>query len=123
MHAVLEPNLLLNQRNGDNYMKWLKRIIGCIGIALTETFFVGGAISFISTLWWDTEPSLLLLLWIFVITTVFLIACLSLYCANVSLWDSVYEAHETKNNSILCMLPNIKVVVELIDYISCAGND
>lgn len=104
-------------------MKWLKRIIGCIGIALTETFFIGGAISFIGTLWWDAEPSLLLLLCIFVTTTVFLIACLSLYCANVSLWDSVYEAHETKNNSILCMLPNIKVVVELIDYISCAGND
>lgn len=46
-----------------------------------------------------------------------------LYCVNTSLWDPVYKAREIRNNSILCLLPNIKVIAELIDYIGHVDNN
>lgn len=104
-------------------MKWIKRMLGCVGIALVSTLLFGGSVSFVGEMWWNDEPSLALFLLIFVITMVFLIACLLLYCVNVSLWDSVYEAYKTKGSSILRLLPNIKVVVELIDYMGCVNNN
>lgn len=104
-------------------MKWIKRILGCVGIAIVLTVYIGGCVSLILKIWYNAEPSLLFFLELFVYTILFLLACMLLYCVNTSLWDSVYKAREIRNNSILCLLPNIKVIVELIDYIGHVDNN
>lgn len=108
---------------GGDPMKWIKRILGCVGIAVVSTLFVDGCVSLILKFWYNAEPSLLFFPVLFVLKLMCLLACLLLYCVNTSLWDSVYKAQEIGNSSILCLLPNIKVVVELIDYIGHVNNN
>lgn len=104
-------------------MKWIKRILGCVGIATALTLYIGGCASLILKFWYSAEPSLLFFLAVFMFTLMCPLACLLLYYVNTSLWDSVYKAREIGNSSILCLLPNIKVVAELIDYIGCIDNN
>ena len=104
-------------------MKWIKRILGSEEIAIVLSTFIIGCVSLILKFWYNAEPSLLLFLEVFVLTLMYPLACLLLYYVNTSLWDAVYKAREIGNSSILCLLPNIKVVVELIDYLGCVDNN
>lgn len=40
-------------------MKWIKRILGCVGIAIVLTVYIGGCVSLILKIWYNAEPSLL----------------------------------------------------------------
>lgn len=93
---------------------WLHRVLGCIGVSVAFVLFVFGAISVNFKLLFGADCSgylaLVLLFFVFAI----LLSCNLLYAVNHTLWDSVASAEK---GSILKLLPNIKIIVELCEYI------
>ena len=91
----------------------LKRILGIAGISLVFSMLFHGVCSFFA--------GNLLGLYYFLMPCFFVLAllssCMLLYSVNKTLWNAVHDAHE-KKNGILCMVPDLYVIVEFVDYVS-----
>lgn len=94
----------------------LKRIFGCLEIALGLTFILCGFIEFVLKMLSSSEVSLTVVITIFTLLFVFLLACICVYSANQTLWDTVHEKRD--DQLLLGMMPDIYVIVEFVDYVS-----
>ena len=94
----------------------LKRIFGCLEIALGLTFILCGFIEFAFKTLSGGEVSLTVVITIFMLLFVFLLACICMYSVNQTLWDTVHEKRD--DQLLLRMMPNIYVIVEFVDYVS-----
>ena len=94
----------------------LKRIFGCLEIALGLTFILCGFIEFAVKMLSGGEVSLTVVITIFMLLFVFLLACICVYSVNPTLWDTVHEKRD--DQLLLRMMPDIYVIVEFVDYVS-----
>ena len=94
----------------------LKRIFGCLEIALGLTFILCGFIEFAVKMLSGGDVSLTVATTIFTLIFVFLLACVCMYYVNQTLWDTVHEKRD--DQLLLRMMPDIYVIVEFVDYVS-----
>lgn len=94
----------------------LKRIFGCLEIALGLTFILCGFIEFAVKMLSGGKVSLTVVITIFALLFVFLLACICVYSVNQTLWDTVHEKRD--DQLLLRTMPDIYVIVEFVDYVS-----
>ena len=94
----------------------LKRIFGCLEIALGLIFILCGFIEFAVKMLSDGDVSLTIVITIFSLLLGFLLACICVYSVNQTLWDTVHEKRD--GQLLLRMMPDIYVIVEFVDYVS-----
>ena len=94
----------------------LKRIFGCLEIALGLTFILCGFTEFAVKMLSGGAVSLTVVITIFTLLFVLLLACILIYSVNQTLWNTV---HEKRDDQLLFrMMPDIYAIVEFVDYVS-----
>lgn len=94
----------------------ITRIIGCLEIALACSFIFGGMITFAIKMMFSADLSVNVFVVLFIMFLCLLLACVGLYSVNPTLWN---EVHEKRDDLLLFrMIPDIRVIVELVDYMT-----
>lgn len=92
------------------------KIIGCLEIALVCAFLFGGMIAFAVRMLFNADVCVNAFVIIFIMTLSILLACVSIYAVNPTLWDTV---HDKRDDLLLFrMIPDIRVIVDFVDYMA-----
>lgn len=101
-----------------NVITLLRRLVGCIGIALCLSVIVFGCITFVFKITANTSISVVPFIVAFILILSLLVACNLLYLVNPSLWNAVEEAKANSDNqNLLRLLPNVKFFVDMCEYV------
>ena len=97
------------------------RIIGCLEIALVCALLFGGMISFAIMMLFNADVCINAFVVVFIMTISMLLACVSIYAVNPTLWNTVHDKRE--DLILFRMIPDICVIVELVDYMTESHKD
>lgn len=101
-----------------NVITLLRRLVGCIGIALCLSVIVFGGSTFVFKVIANTDISVTLFVVAFILMLALLIACNLLYLVNQTLWNAVEEAKANSDDqNLLWLLPNVKFFVDMCEYV------
>lgn len=96
----------------------ITRIIGCLEIALACAVTFGGMLTFAIKMMFDADLSVNVFVVLFIVFLCLLLACIGIYSVNPTLWNIV---HDKRDVLLFRMVPDISVIVELVDYM--VGNN
>lgn len=101
-----------------NVITLLRRLVGCIGIALCLSVIVFGCITLVFKITANTSISVAPFIVAFILMLALLVACNLLYIVNPTLWNAVEEAKANfDDRSLLQLLPNVKFFVDMCEYV------
>lgn len=98
-------------------VKWLKRIFGSAAISLVIDLYVYGFVAFVEKVWFNTEPSIALFLFLFISIFTLLLCCILLCEVNVALFTEVHVAHMENKKNLLALIPDIYLIVEFVEFV------
>lgn len=101
-------------------MKYImKYIVGILKLAIVFSTYMFGIMSLVCKLLWQVDLSIAVLLYLLIIITAFLAGCTLIYHFNKTLWNNIDTVHQNNDkNNIMIMVPNIKVIVDFIEYMT-----
>lgn len=104
----------------EHIMKYImKYIVGILKLAIVFSTYMFGIMSLVCKLLWKVDLSITVLLSLLIIITAFLVGCTVIYYVNKTIWNNIDTVHQNNDkNNIMIMVPNIKVIVDFIEYMA-----